>query len=226
MRRALLALAGLAMAAPAALAQAPELYGPQPPAGSAFIRFVNATGGELSVRPDFLPAETLGTAPMARVSAYKVAEKVAGRAMAVEFRAGNATTRASLAAEAGNFITVLVMQTANGIQAATVKDGGDGNLSRARLTFYNAAPDCPAASLALDGGATIFDGVAPATSKTRGVNPVNANITAACAARRSAPVALSGLEAGGRYSIWMLPGATPTAFVTRDIVPGAWQPNR
>lgn len=227
------ALAALALlAAPLAgafpaRAQAPELYGPQPPPGSAFIRFVNATGGELSVRPDFLPAETLGTQPMQRVTAYKVVERVAGRPLAVEVRAGAATARATLSANAGNFVTILVAPgPGNTITAKAVTDGGDGNQSRARLAFYNAAGDCPAASLSLDGGANIFADVGPSASKTRSVNPSAANLVAACGDKRSAAFPLSGVEAGGRYSIWMLPGATPTAFVTRDIVPGAWQPTR
>ena len=227
MRRPLLALAALVPLAAPAAAQQPELYGPQPPPGSAFVRFVNATGGELAVRPDFLPAETLGTQPMQRVTAYKVVERVAGRALAVEVRAGAATARATLSAGAGNFVTVLVTSgPGNALTARAVTDGGDGNQSRARIAFYNGAADCPAAGLSLDGGASIFADVGPSASKTRSVNPANASLVAACGDRRSAPFPLSGLEAGGRYSILMLPGATPTAVVTRDIVPGAWQPSR
>ncbi|HEY8610640.1 MAG TPA: hypothetical protein VIL69_05030, partial [Roseomonas sp.] len=215
-RRALFALALLAAPLAPAAAQQPELYGPQPPPGSAFVRFVNATGSDLAIRPDFLPAETLGTAPMARVTAYRTVESVANRALAVEVRAGQATARASLRANPGTFVTVLVTAAPGGaITAQTVQDGGDGNQSRARLAFYNAAPDCPAGGLSLDGGASIFSDVAPGASKTRGVNPASASLVASCGTRRTAAFPLSGLEAGGRYSIWMMPGATPAAFVTR-----------
>ncbi len=227
--RAALALALLVtpLAAAPGGAQQPELYGPQPPAGSAFVRFVNATGGELSLRPDFLPAQTLGTQPVQRVTAYQVVERVAGRALNVEARAAGATARAALSANAGGFVTVLVTQgPGNTLTARAVTDGGDGNQTRARLAFYNAAPECPAAALGLEGGATIFADVAPSASKTRSVNPSAASLVAACGDRRGAAFPLSGLEAGGRYSIWMLPGATPAAFVTRDVVPGAWQPSR
>ncbi|WP_426958496.1 ABC transporter permease [Muricoccus radiodurans] len=209
-------------------AQAPQLYGPQPPAGSAFIRFVNATPSDLSVQPDFAAAQSLGTAPDARVSAYLVVERVANRSLAVVARSGDRSGRTTLHATAGQFVTVMVQAAPDGrLVAQSVPDPGSFNQARAHLAFYNAMQGCPAALRVAPDGPAIFDDVAPGTARTRTVNPALARLGAACGEAHAPPFALEGLEAGGRYSIWLLPGRDlPIAFLTRDAVPGGWQPGR
>lgn len=228
MRRALLALAaGLAIgASPAgpALAQG-QVYDPVPPRGSAYVRLVNVLPGEVQARPDFLPQQRLGTAPAQRVMAFTTVENVANRQLRLEFQEGQRRGQATLRVEPGSFVTVLLHAAPGGGLAATpIVDAADFNRARARLAFYNAMPDCPSAGLAIQpSGPAVFEGVPSLATRARSVNPVAAEIRATCGDRGSAPFALEGLEAGGMYSIWMISGAQPQAFMTRDTT-AVWRP--
>jgi hypothetical protein len=222
-------LAAALLAGPAAWAQGAgqaQVYDPQPPAGSAYLRFVNALGGEVALRPDFLPPQSLGIAPAQRVTAYAVVERTAGRPLTLEVAGSGATGRATLQAEPGSYVTVLLHRAPEGgIAATSVVDRADFDGAKARLGFYNAAPGCPAAALKLEAnGATIFDQVAPGTARARSVNPVGAALRAECEGT-AAPVALEGLEAGGTYSILLIrpEGVGPAAFLVRDTT-ARWRP--
>jgi hypothetical protein len=229
-RLVVLALAGL-LALPAAAqdrgAGQAAVYDPQPPAGSAFVRFVNALGTEVALRPDFLPAQRLGTAPDQRVTAYAVVERVAGRVLTLEAGARQQAGRVTLRAEPGSFVTIILHAAADGaVTGSPVVDQTEFNRARARLSFYNAAPGCAAASLGLEpDGPTVFNQVAPATAKSRSVNPVVARLRAECDGRPAPSFALEGLEAGGMYSIWLMrpAGNPPFAFVSRDTT-ARWTP--
>jgi hypothetical protein len=219
------------LAAPAALrAQVSgqsQVYDPQPPPGSAYLRFANALGGEVSLHPDTLAALRLDTAPAQRVSPYMVVQNVAGRDLVLQVSAGQAAGRVTLRAEPGSYVTVVLHRAADGGIAGTpVVDQADFNRARARLSFYNAAPDCPDATLAIEpSGPVIFDKVAPGTAKSRSVNPVSAQLRASCGGEAAAPFALEGLEAGGMYSIWLMrpEGGQPVAFLGRDTT-ARWRP--
>ncbi len=229
MRRAILALAaGLVSglgAAGAAQAQG-QVYDPVPPRGSAYVRLVNVLPGEVMARPDFLPQQRLGTAPAQRVMAFTTVENVANRQLRLEFQEGQRRGQATLRVEPGSFVTVLLHAApGGGIAATPVVDAADFNRARARLAFYNAMPDCPAAGLSIQpSGPAVFEGVPSLGTRARSVNPVAAQIRASCADRASAPFALEGLEAGGMYSIWMISGTPqPQAFMTRDTT-AVWRP--
>ena len=204
-----------------------QVYDAQPPPGSAYLRFVNALGAEVALRPDFLPAQRLGSASAQRVTAYAVVERVAGRTLVVEATALARSGRVSLRAEPGSFVTLILHSGPDGaIAASPVVDQTDFNRARARLSFYNAAPGCAAGSLALEpSGPVVFDQGALATAKTRGVSPVNAQLRADCDGQAAAPFALEGLEAGGMYSIWLMrpDSGRPIAFPTRDTT-ARWRP--
>jgi len=191
-----------ALAGPAAAQQ--FLYDPEPPAGSAFLRFVHAGPGTRTVRPDFDIARTM--TPDARVSPYIVVERVAGRALAVD---GQAITLA-----AGSFNTLIA--TPAGLRL--VVDQAEFNQLRARLTFYNATADCADAVLALvPGGQAVFQGLAPGEGRSRAVNPAAARLRASCVGAEAPEFALDGLVAGGMYSIWLMrPEGVALGFMTRD----------
>lgn len=213
-RRALLALALL----PGMAAAQQVLYQPLPPAGSAYLRIVNATAEPLAIRPAVIGNATLGTDAASRVSAYTVQEAVAERAVEVTLSAGAATGRASLRLEAGSFNTLIVVAEGSALRAMPVVDEATFNQTRARLSFYNATAACAAGGLALDPqGQSVFADMAPGTGRMRSVNPVTANVRVSCAETRGAPFALSGMEAGGQYSIWLIaPRGQPLGFMTRD----------
>jgi len=213
----------------AALAGSPaaaqkQVYEPLPPPGSAYVRFVNGLGRNVTLKPDFLPPQPLGTAVDQRVTSYYVVEKVAGRSLTLE--AQDNGDRVTLRVEPGSFVTVIVQQsTGQTVRAVVLVDHTDFNQSRARLAFYNATPACDAAKLSLvPDGSTVFQDVAPGTVKTRSVNPVVAQVRATCDGQATPPFPLQNLEAGGMYSIWlMMPAGSPAAFVTRDTT-APWKP--
>jgi hypothetical protein len=236
MRRALapvaaagLAIVGLAivgLAAPAltarpVAAQQAQIYDPQPPPDSAYLRFVNTLGEEVSLRPAFLPPMRLGTKPEDRVTPYQVAQRVSGnREMVLEASAGRRTGRIVLRLQPGSFNTLLLQPQGDGSIAATpIVDPTDFNRARSRLSFYNAAADCAGATALLaPSGPAVFEQVGPGISKSRSVNPVTAQMRVECGSQSAPNFAMDGLEAGGMYSIWLMrpDGRTLTAFVSRD----------
>ncbi len=214
MRRALL-LAGLAL--PVTAQQV--LYEPLPPAGSAYLRIVNATAEPLAIRPGVVGSTTLGIEPAQRVSPYTVQESVADRAVELGFTAGAARGETTLRLEAGSFNTLLVVEQGGALRAMPVLDQTQFNQTRARLTFYNATPACEGAGLVLEPeGQAVFADVARGAARMRSVNPVSAQVRVLCGTARGAPFALGSMEAGGQYSVWMMaPRGQPTGFVTRDV---------
>lgn len=223
-RRLLPAVLAGAAALPA-LAQTPpgqaQVYDPQPPPDSAYVRFVNGLGEEVALRPGFTPPRRLGTTAGERVTPYAVAEKVAGREMVVEASLAGGTARITLRAAPGSFNTVLLHRGSDGSLAGTpVVDQADFNRARSRLSFYNLAAQCPAARLQIaPSGPAVFEGVSFGTAKSRSVNPVTAQLQAGCGEGGTAlDFALENTEAGGMYSIWIMrpDGQALTAFVTRD----------
>ncbi|WP_421989189.1 ABC transporter permease [Roseococcus sp.] len=221
MRRLCAALAAVLLGAPFVATQGQaqsQVYDPVPPRGSAYLRIVNGLTGEVQARPDFLPAQRLGTAPAQRIMAYTAVENVAGRQLRLEFQEGQARGSVTIRVEPGSFNTVLLHPTAGGIGATAVVDTADFNQTRSRIAFYNVLSDCPAATLALlPSGPAIFEGVPALGTRARSVNPVTAQVRASCDARAAAPIALQGLEAGGMYSIWLMgSGSNVAGFLTRD----------
>jgi hypothetical protein len=201
-------------------AQAQEaLYGPQPPKGSAYVRIVNALGEKVDIKPDFRAPLSLGASGAARVSAYDVVEKVAGKKLNVSFTLGGKTVSGTAEAEPDGFLTVLLLPDAAGAKVVGVADVAEFNQTRTRLTFYNAIPACAGGQLALEPtGQAVFKDVDAGASKTRAVNSVTAQVRASCADKSADPVALSGLEAGGMTSVFLvLDGGKPSAFVVKDI---------
>jgi len=220
-------LAGLALPAAAQSAASGQalVYDPQPPPGSAFLRFVNAAGAEVLVRSDFLPPQRLGTEAAQRVASYAVVEHVAGRNLMLEASTPRGSTQVTLQAAPGSFVTLILSGAADGGLVATpLVDHTEFNQVRARLSFYNATSGCGPASLRLRQGGAVFTDVAPGTAKTRSVTPVSAQLVAECGGRPATTFALEGLEPGGTYSVWLMQpdGQQPIAFFGRDTT-ARWQ---
>ncbi len=201
----------------AALAQN-QVYDPLPPPGSAYVRFVNAADLAITVKPDFVGVQQLGTAGAQRVSPFLPIEKVAGRLLSIDVQAGTRSVKASIRADAGSYVTVLIeSDAAKGLVVVPVIDNTEFNQSRARLSFYNAT-SCAAASLTIDpDGPVVFPDVAAGAAKARSVNPVTAKIHAACDGKPAPSISLEGMEAGAMYSVWLMgAGVSPRSFLTRD----------
>jgi hypothetical protein len=170
------------------------LYGKQPPPGAAFVRFISTLPAAITIDTG-RGRLTLGAAP----TPYEVVER--GRRLAIatpSFHAvldpapGSHTTLVFRAGEAG------------GIAMAQVADDTAFNQARARLAFYNLAPGCPEATLALlPGGQAIFAQVGPGQTRSRSVSPAEATVQALCGPAPGPTLALSGMEAGRSYSVWL-----------------------
>ena len=223
MRAAALALLAAAALAAPALAQE-SLYGPQPPRDSAWLRVVNALPAEASVQADSKPPQALGTARQQRIGAYTVVEAVENRAVKLSARTAGRSATLDLPLKPGTYTTALLSAGPDGAPVLHAwTDTSEFNQLRARLSFYNAVPGCPGAALTMEGGAAIMKDVAPNTAAMRSVNPVATTLQAGCPGGASAPVALEGMEAGGLYSVWLMPdGQGVTAFLARDTIT-AWQ---
>jgi hypothetical protein len=212
--------------APGAVIAQESLYGALPPRDSAWLRFANALPGEASLQVDTKPAQRLGTAPQQRIGAYAVVEGVEGRQVALRLEAGVHEARLSLAVKPGASVTVLAQAGTDGAPVLRAwTDQTEFNQLRARLSFYNAVPGCEGGLLTLaENGAAVMKDVAPATAAVRSVNPVAAQLAAACGGRAPVPVTLAGLEAGSTYSIWLMPrGDGNQAFLAQDVVT-PWKP--
>lgn len=221
MLRRSLATLGLLLAATGGAQAQNEVYDPEPPRGSAYLRFVNGTGAPVELRPDFLPPLRLGAGTADRVGPYRVVERVQGRSLAVEAREGARSARATVQAPADGFVTVLVHAEADGaLRLSAIREEMNFNRARARLGFYNALPGCAQAQLRIEpDGPAVFEGVAPGEGRQRTVNAVRAPVRAGCAGAQGAAFTLDGLEAGASFSTWLVAGADgrPVAFLSRDV---------
>ena len=220
MRRCLVALGLIGLSAVSGQAQE-ALYGPQPPKGSAYVRIVNGLDAPVDVAPEFRTALHLGTADGDRVSTYEVVEAVAGKPLKLSFKVAGKSIAASVSAEADGFLTVLLVSDSSaGAKAVGVNDLAQFNQNRARLSFYNAVVDCNDGVLAIEnGGQAVFKDVEQVASRARAVNPVTARVVAGCNGKTASPVELSGLEAGGMVSVFLVGGSDKLAdFVVHDVV--------
>ena len=206
-------------AGPGAACAQEALYGKQPPIGSAFIRVVNATAAPLSIEMDDFGAMQLGAGQGDRVAPFRVVEDAAKHPVHVTAKQGGADAILTYPAPPNGTATILVEPGEGGrLVLRPVVDQVEFNQVRARLAFYNAAPGCAAASLAMEpAGTAVFDNVAAGTTKSRTVNPVQATLRAQCGGQSSPDLALAGMAIGSSYSIWLMqPGSEPLLFLTKD----------
>lgn len=182
------------------------LYGKQPPPGSAFVRFVNATPNPVAIDASFHLALQLGVSGPDRVAPYAVVEEAGERSFAVNAKGNGHETQINYKAMAGSYVTLAVEQDPSGSLSITpIVDHADFNQTRARLAFYNIAPDCTSAELKLSpDGPVVFQDVATGTTKSRTINPAQALVQASCATRSGPSLMLGGIEAGSSYSIWLI----------------------
>ena len=212
-------VAGLALAATAAWADSP-LYETGPAADSSFVRFLNATDAEIAIVGAkgryrlALPARN-----EARVSKFHPA--IAGRKLLASIQAGGRTLPVEVVAKPGEYVTVAVIAAAAPAPKLHLirEIPADYSASRSSIALANADPACAEASLS--GGAQnvpIFEGVRPFDVKRRLVNPVQVAARIACAgAPEHQPVEFGQLQAGERYSAFLIPVAGGrAAFVVRD----------
>lgn len=221
MRRALSAAALLAAlaATPAGQGIAAEgrLYPSGPPNGVAYLRFVNLAPGEVTI-----------TSPAAKIvvpadDAHRIGEfdpVTPGVALTGSAQLGAATKPIDVTLTANEFVTVAVTASGDGIALAVFRETpSDFNALKSSLGLFNADKDCAKAQLVVgDSHQTVVADVAPGAIGRRLVNPVNAELAVACGdSVQAAPAKLGQLNAGDRYSVFVVAGASgPQVVAQRD----------
>lgn len=204
------------------------LYGKQPPPGSAFVRFVNATPNPIAVDASFHLELQLGATEPSRVAPYTVVEKAGTHPFTVNAKGQGHETRIDYKAAPGSYVTLAVGQDSKGALSITpIVDHAEFNQARARLAFYNIAPSCTSAALTLDPtGPVVFQDVATGTTKSRTINPVQAMVQASCADKPGPSLMLSGVEAGSSYSIWLIQSGTEMTLSMTPDISSKYKPKR
>lgn len=199
------------------------LYETGPGQDSSFVRFLNATDGDIVV----VAAKggyrlTLPAAAQTRVSKFHPA--VAGTSLRAKVEARSRVVPIEVVAKPGEYVTVAVLPAGkDAYRTQLIREiPSDYSASRASISLANADPECADASLA--GGAAnvaIFEGVRPFAIQRRLVNPVKVTARVACGGKPMAdPLELGQLEPGERYSAFVVALARGrAAFVVRDAAP-------
>lgn len=171
------------------------LYAEQPPAGSVFVRLINA-GAPVQVawangKPVALPAAgNLATAYRVIDPSKRPELLVNDKAVGIDKLAMTASYATWVVSPTGSDITVIV------------DESPPANALKVILRITNLLPDCQA-TLKTAEGATVVDGLPAWHSKARAINPVRATLVANCGAAVSAPLVLPVLQAGDRFSVFL-----------------------
>lgn len=217
MKRTSWRIAGLFFASiSASMAAEPQLYETGPSEESSYVRFVNGTDKDIAV------VSSKGSAKVelpvkARVSRFFSVK--AGSKLSATLQSEGRKLTVDVTGKPWEYITV-VAQPEGAAQLKTTlirETPEDFNAMRSSLALFNLDATCSGA--AMQGGAkssTIFDNVKPYSVQRRLINPVKLTATVGCGAN-SSEVDLSQLQAGERYSVFLLTlKNTRQAFYVRD----------
>jgi hypothetical protein len=195
------------------------LYAQRLPAGTVYMRLVNALPGAASIGTEFAGKVDLGADGEKRVSPYFVSTSLGDKTVTLQVDEGGKPAAATFSPKSGSFVTVVLHRAGDKIVASVITDKPEYNQLRARLAFYNATADCAAGSLAEASGPDIFKGIAPDGVAARGINPVAAKVVAGCSSGKAPALDLGALQAGGLYTVWMMrPAGTLISFVAHDLI--------
>lgn len=213
------AVLGLSSALSANAADIP-LYPTGPSEDAAFLRFVNAGDGNLELLADGSEARLQLTAasPVSNYLTVGSDKPIKG-----QFLHNGQAYPLQLSVKPGEFATVVGIPTADkGLQTVTVSEEPDDfNALKASLAFYSLDASCTAASLLVAGrDVELFKSVANGSLQRRSINPVKLSVQLRCAdALVGQPLALEQLQAGARYSIFLVPsGQGPRLFQALDTL--------
>ena len=210
----------LVVALTATMASATGLYDTGPGQDSSFIRFVNGADAQIVISNNKTKGKlTLSTQGASRVSSFLPIRP--GVQMPASISVGNQKFDIQVVAKPGEFITV-----------ATVPDGAGRwkslELRETPASFSSTRPSLAALNLNDACGSMQIDSAGKndgilknATTKAiqrRLVSAVNAQVQLSCAGKPvGIPLDMGLLEAGERYSVFMLP-AQLGALSVRDVI--------
>ena len=144
--------------APAAASAQPMLYAQRLPEGTVYVRLANGLAGAASIETGFAGQVSLGGDGGSRISPYFVAGESGGKPATLQVTTDGQTRPARFTPPTGSFVTVVLHPAEDGIQAAVITDKPEYNQLKARLSFYNATPDCGGGALNEASGRPVFSG--------------------------------------------------------------------
>lgn len=211
-------LAAIAAVQPGStLAAEGRLYPSGPPNGVGYLRFVNLAPGEVTI-----------TSPAAKIvmpadDAHRVGEfdpVAPGVALTGSAQLGKATKPIDVTLAANEFVTVAVTADGDGVALSVFRETpSDFNALKTSLALFNADKNCAQAQLvAGDNHQSVIPDVAPGAVGRRLVNPVAVALGVACGdPAQAVPAKLGQLNAGDRYSIFVVAGQSgPQVVAQRD----------
>jgi alginate O-acetyltransferase complex protein AlgF len=186
-----------------------RLYPSGPPNGVAYLRFVNLASREVTI---VSPAAKI---VMPADDAHRMREfdpVPPGVALTGSAQFGEATKPIDITLKPNEFVTVAVTEDgANGIALTVFREvPSDFNALKSALALFNLDKSCaPAQLIAGDNHQPVIPDVAPDAIGRRLVNPVNAELAVSCGdPAQIVPAKLGQLNAGDRYSIFLVPGGS------------------
>ncbi len=173
-------LASVLLAAPA-IAQDAGLYDPVAPEGSAFVRFINAGGGEDSFKPS-IDGKTYKAVDRGDIGAYLPLK-------AGKFEAAMGPVKTEGMAESGLFYTAIL----KGGSLTILKDAPLTNAVKAMIMFYNLSDKTVSLKTA-DGKIEVIAPVESGKSGSREINAVPVTLAAFEGDKKITDIGAPGLK--------------------------------
>lgn len=204
-RRLTLCLLGsLACASQSALAQTGSgLYDPQPPADSAYVRWlVLSAPGAVDVKVDGKARS--GLAGASTIGDYMV---LPATRHSFTLSSGGSSVEHVLEPASGRALTVVLPSLAADAKPQVFEDRGNSNKLKALITLYHLDGRAGAIDVSTaDGSTKVFSNVAPGKSASLSVNPLSVELIATRMGDKNAlSRALLVMSAGATYSLFVLP---------------------
>jgi len=190
------------------------LYDTGPSQDAAFVRFVNARSGALEVKAvGGSQSTTTLQASQPTSPFYSVRGNATIKGI---FKTGSLQSDIALKVKPGEFATVVAMPGGAVIQQTVLRESPDDfNALKVSLALYNLDAQCAGAGLNVLGrDAALFDNVATGTLQRRVLNPVSVSVQLLCKGQVTpAKLALGNLQAGQRYSVFVMPDGVGTKLL-------------
>lgn len=199
-----------------ALAAEGRLYPSGPPNGVAYLRFVNLSPQEVTI-----------VSPAAKIAipaddAHRVREfdpVTPGIALTGSAQLGESTKPIDVTLVPNEFVTVAIIGNGtDGVSLTVFREvPADFNALKSSLALFNLDQGCTEAGLvAGDNHMSVITDVEPGKIGRRLVNPVNAELGVTCGdPAQSAPAKLGQLNAGDRYSVFLIGTASGRQVVAQ-----------
>lgn len=187
-------------------AQEAALYVTGPSRASGYVRFVNTSVYRVQVAiPSSGQSLKLAPADDERISPFYPVPADENQRARIQVREASAPLVLNVTAE--EFVTVTIHADAS--YSVMRESPEDFNALKARVAFFNASTQCPAATLRVrQTGAPVFREISPGKAAYRLVNPVRADLDVTCGDGGQASVDtldFGALAAAKRYSVFLIP---------------------